>query len=89
VAPDTPNIREILTHEDSALLFTPGDAAAVRAAMTRLIGEPALRKRLGARARETIGARELTWDANARRVEAIVQHLQGGPAALSLRAKAS
>jgi hypothetical protein len=46
-----------------------------------------LRKRLGASARATIDTRDLTWDANARRVEAIVQNLPNGPHSLSLRAQ--
>jgi glycosyltransferase involved in cell wall biosynthesis len=87
VAPDTANIREILTHEESALLFAPGDAASFSAALKRLIADPDLRKRLGASARATIDTRDLTWDANARRVEAIVQNFPNGPHSLSLRAQ--
>jgi glycosyltransferase involved in cell wall biosynthesis len=87
VAPDTANIREILAHEESALLFAPGDGASFRGALKRLIADPELRKRLGASARATIDTRDLTWDANARRVEAIVQNLPNAPHSLSLRAQ--
>jgi glycosyltransferase involved in cell wall biosynthesis len=87
VAPDTANIREILVQGESALLFAPGDGPAFRAALKRLIDDPLLRKRLGASARATIDTRDLTWDANARRVEAIVQSLRDGPHPLSLRAQ--
>jgi glycosyltransferase involved in cell wall biosynthesis len=87
VAPDTANIREILAHEDSALLFASGDGASFRGALKRLIADPDLRKRLGASARATIDTRDLTWDANARRVEAIVQNLPNLPHSLSLRAQ--
>lgn len=84
VAPDAANIREILTDGESALLFAPGDTGRFRAALKRLIADPELRRRLGAKAAETIRTRDLTWDANARRVEDIVRRLQGGPASLAL-----
>ena len=69
VAPDQPNIREILTHEQTAILFDPARPGAFRAAVERLAGDAELRRRLGAAAAETIAARDYTWDGNARRVE--------------------
>jgi glycosyltransferase involved in cell wall biosynthesis len=68
VAPDQPNIREILDHERSALLFDPNQAGAMWAAITRLAGDPDLRARLGAEARADIIRRDYTWAGNARRV---------------------
>jgi glycosyltransferase involved in cell wall biosynthesis len=68
VAPDKPNIREILDHEHNALLFPAGDRAAMSLAIERLCQDPVLRARLGRAARATIAARDLTWTANARRI---------------------
>lgn len=77
VAPDQPNIREVLTHEQTALLFPPGDAAAMWAAVTRLAGDAALRGRLGAAARAEAIRRDFTWSGNARRVAAMAAALAG------------
>jgi glycosyltransferase involved in cell wall biosynthesis len=72
VAPDQPNIREVLEHERTALLFDPADAGAMWAAIRRLIDDPALRLRLGAAARAELEARDYTWAGNARRVAAMI-----------------
>jgi glycosyltransferase involved in cell wall biosynthesis len=67
VAPDQPNIREILVHDSNALLFDASQPGAMWAAITRLAGDQSLRARLGAAAR----AQALThhsWVGNARRV---------------------
>jgi len=68
VAPDQPNIREILDHERSALLFDPNREGAMWAAIMRRAGDPDLRARLGAEARADIIRRDYTWAGNARRV---------------------
>ena len=73
VAPDQPNIREILTDEANALLFDPDRPAAMTAAILRLADDPALRERLGVAARSTISERQLTWRANAKRIIALAQ----------------
>lgn len=65
VAPDKPNIREVLQHERNALLFRPGDVRAMEAAIERLCADGDLRARLAEEARETIQRRGLTWHANA------------------------
>lgn len=49
VTTDTPGCREIVTHEHNGLLVAPHDEAALRAALARLIDDPALRQQLGAR----------------------------------------
>ncbi|RMD65445.1 MAG: glycosyltransferase family 1 protein [Alphaproteobacteria bacterium] len=51
VATDVPGCREIARHGENALLVPPRDAAALAEALARLIAEPALRRRLGARGR--------------------------------------
>jgi len=68
VAPDQPNIREILRHEDTALLFNPADPGALWQAVQRLAADPALRARLGAAARAELVRQDYTWAGNARRV---------------------
>lgn len=73
VAPDTENIREILTDGQDALLFDPAVDGALEAALERLCADAALRTRLGKAAHGTIAARSLTWDHNAERVVAIAQ----------------
>jgi glycosyltransferase involved in cell wall biosynthesis len=65
VAPDQPNIRELLSDEENALLFDPRDDNAFAAACNRLARDPALRERLAERARQTVLERNLTWDGNA------------------------
>jgi len=73
IAPDQPNIREILEHERTALLFDPGRPDALWDAVVRLVGDPALRTRLGEAARQEVLRRDLTWAANARRVVALFE----------------
>lgn len=68
VAPDQANIREILTDDKTALLFDPEREGELWKAITRLIDDPALRRRLGAAARETAERRDLTWLGNAKRI---------------------
>jgi glycosyltransferase involved in cell wall biosynthesis len=73
VAPDQPNLREVLTHEDNALLFDPRQPGALWAAILRLATDAPLRARLGVAARQTILGRDLTWEGNARRVAAMAE----------------
>jgi glycosyltransferase involved in cell wall biosynthesis len=68
VAPDQPNIREILEHERTALLVDPADPDGVWRAVLRLARDPGLRGRLGAAARMELETREFTWLGNARRI---------------------
>ncbi|GIX21527.1 MAG: glycosyl transferase family 1 [Gammaproteobacteria bacterium] len=80
VAPDRANLREVLRHEDNALLCPAGDGAALLAAVERLLDDPVLRARLGRAARATIENRRLYWSENARRVEALFHELGAGVA---------
>ncbi|MBV9812934.1 MAG: glycosyltransferase family 4 protein [Acetobacteraceae bacterium] len=70
VAPDQPNIREILSDERTALLVDPADPNAVWAAIRRLAEDPELRARLGEAARAELERRDFTWLGNARRIAA-------------------
>ncbi len=70
VAPDQPNIREVLRDGETAVLFDPGEAGAMWRAIRRLAGDAAMRRRLGEAARVEIARRDYTWRGNAARVVA-------------------
>jgi len=71
IASDLPSIREVLTHEENALLVPSGDARALAAAIERLLLDRDLSRRLAARAFEDVKA--YSWD---RRAEAIFSLLE-------------
>ena len=75
VAPDTDNIREVLTNEEDSLLVPVGDRDAIHSALVRLVQDEALRSRLGEGARTRILSGGFTWDKNASRVAAIAADL--------------
>ena len=75
VAPDQPNIREILTDGETALLFDPDAPGALWQAILRLVDDPALRERLGGAARRALEARDYTWRRNAQRIVAMAGEL--------------
>ncbi|HEY1505986.1 MAG TPA: glycosyltransferase family 4 protein [Stellaceae bacterium] len=75
VAPDQANIRELLDHEKSALLFDPQQKNAMLEAILRVVRDAALRRRLGAGARRQIDERGFTWRDNARRVAGLAAGL--------------
>lgn len=77
VAPDSPNIREILVPDDNGLLFDPRSDASFFAALSRGLDDEVLRRRLARRARETVEQRGLTWNANARKVSALAAEILG------------
>lgn len=52
VTTDAPGCRDCVRHEDNGLLVPVKDAAALASAIERLLDDPALRRRLGARGRE-------------------------------------
>jgi glycosyltransferase involved in cell wall biosynthesis len=79
VAPDQPNLRELLDDGRTGLLFDPSrqpHGQAMWEAVVRLAQEPALRIRIGAAARAEIGSRDLTWAGNARRIVNLAKALQ-------------
>lgn len=73
VAPDQPNIREIVAHEETALLFDPASPEAMWQAIARLAADAPLRLRLGEAARAEILRRDFTWRGNAARVVAAAE----------------
>lgn len=78
VAPDTPNIREVLQHEQSALLFDADAPDGLAAGVERLCSDAVLRRRLGAAARDDVLRRGLTWERNAERVVGLAAAMIAG-----------
>jgi glycosyltransferase involved in cell wall biosynthesis len=68
VASDARGIRDYLHHEENCLVVPCGDAAALRAAITRLLQDDALRMRLGSAARR-YAETELSQDRYAARLK--------------------
>ena len=68
VAPDQPNIREILKNGETAILFDPEDPNGLWHAIRRFAADPLLRERLGHAARLALEACDYTWQANAARI---------------------
>ncbi len=73
VATDLPSTREVLEDGRDALLVSPGDAAALKAALRRLIEDRGLAERLARRAFEA--APRYSWDARAARIRALLEAL--------------
>ena len=73
VAPATPNLLEVLTHDLNALMFDEAGQGALEAALTRVCTDAPLRERLADGAARTIDRLDLTWLGNARRVAGLVE----------------
>ena len=75
LAPDQPNLREIVTNGADAVLFDAASADSFEKSLRDLIDDANLRARLGDAARATIDRCDYTWNGNAARVEMIAQKL--------------
>jgi glycosyltransferase involved in cell wall biosynthesis len=73
VAPDQPNIREILTHGETAILFDPDEPGALWRAIRLLAADPKLRERLGRAARYAVDRYDYTWQGNAAKITMAVE----------------
>ena len=73
VASDLPAIREVLEDNVTALLVPGGDAAAIAAAVRRLIDDPALAARLARGA--ALAVRDYSWDRRAERIETLLRQV--------------
>ncbi|WP_428662845.1 glycosyltransferase family 4 protein [Reyranella sp.] len=78
IAPDQPNIREVLEQGRTALLFDPASPETMWQAVETLARDSALRARLGTAAREEILQRDFTWAGNACRVVALAERALDG-----------
>lgn len=54
ITTDSPGCRDVVRHGENGLLVPPGDAGALAEAVARLLGDGALRARMGARGRELV-----------------------------------
>jgi glycogen(starch) synthase len=73
VAADTGGLREIVDHEVTGLLFTPGDPGGLAGAVARLIADGGMAARLAERARSRLAARGSWAGAAARTAETYVR----------------
>jgi len=73
VAPDQPNIGELLTDQENALLFNPDQANSMPETINRLCKDQALIERLQKNARDTIVRKQLTWDENAQKITRLIE----------------
>jgi Glycosyl transferases group 1 len=62
VATGVGGLRDLVVDEETGLVVSPGDSTALRAALQRLLDDPALRRRLGAAGRERARSR-FSWSA--------------------------
>ncbi len=75
VAPDLPDLREMLRHEENALLVSPDDVDAAAAAIRRAIFDEACGAQLGQAAQRD--AAQYTWRARAERFAGFLQNIAG------------
>ncbi len=67
IGPAQPNLMEILTDGQNAVLFDPKAADGMAGAIGKLTSDAGLRQRVGENARKTISDKQLTWRENAAR----------------------
>lgn len=77
LAPDQPNLREVVRDGDNGLLFAAGDANDLAAKLERLVADRAFARRLGEQGRQSLIANDWTWAGNAARVTAVYERLAG------------
>ncbi len=75
LAPDTPDLRELLADGRNARLVAPDRPVAAAAALQNLIDDRGLRRQLAAGALDT--AARLTWDARAERIKGFLERVLG------------
>ncbi|PSU35580.1 glycosyltransferase family 4 protein [Photobacterium lutimaris] len=68
VAPDAPNIKELVSDNHNALLFENGNMDSMLNAIERIIDDAALRVQLQHAASQTIDDKQLTWDCNGEKI---------------------
>lgn len=77
VASDLPALREILQHNETALLTAVGDERKFAESINLLLADPGLRARLGANAKEI--SRRYSWQARAKGILGFIQQLTSQP----------
>ena len=71
IGPNQPNIREILTHRETGLLFDPQNFEEAEKAIIELSQDNDLRDRLGKAGQELIESRKYTWTHNAKEIASL------------------
>ena len=66
LAPKAPNIEELITHDDTALLFKPDDLKSFTDSLNTLCANPEYCATLGQNAQKKIYENDMTWNGNAR-----------------------
>jgi len=72
LAPDQPNVRELVEDGSTALLFHRNSTTSLRQALEKLLDDAVLRRGLGVRARRSLLERGLLWTSNARIIQELV-----------------
>ena len=75
LAPATPNIKEVLKHETSGLLFDPNSIESMVSCFQRLCDDPTLRTVVGNNAKTLCKTFPYTWENNAKLVVSIAEKL--------------
>jgi len=75
VAPASPNIVEVLSDGENAVLFDPDQADGMVLAIDRICNDDDLRRRVAEGAGNTIALRRLTWNNNAQRIVELFDRL--------------
>ncbi len=70
LAPDQPNHHEVLSMGVDCDMYDPARPGSIEQRLDALMADAALRRRLGAAARQTLQTRQFVWEGNARRVAA-------------------
>lgn len=74
LAPDMPNIRDLIEDGKTGLLFEPDNNESLKRQLVKLLNDKELRKKLGQAARQRV-LTEFTWRKNAEKTVAIAQKL--------------
>lgn len=78
LAPDAPNIRELLTDKENGILFEQDNFDDFTAKLNQLCEQPELAKKVGTNALTDITLRNLTWEANAEHIVKLARELING-----------
>jgi glycosyltransferase involved in cell wall biosynthesis len=76
VAADLPTIREVLRHDENALLFEPGNPASLAIQVQRVLDDDALAQRLSAKALAELP--RYSWDVRAQHILDFARKLRSG-----------
>ena len=74
IAPNQPNIREILTDGETGVLFDPDNFEEAEEAIVTLSNNQAQRHRIGEAAKQLIEDRRYTWDDNAKAIAKLARN---------------